>query len=235
MKILLEVAITTLADARVAHRAGADRLELNAALELGGLTPSMGTLALICQNVPLPVIAMVRPRGGGFVYSDAEFLTMQRDADLLLEAGATGLAFGFLNSDQSVDMDRTRALVGQIGRSRQAVFHRAFDLTFDPLGALDSLIECGVTRILTSGQRATATAGVIMIRELIEHAKGRIEILPGSGVTGDNAAALIAQCGANQLHGSFSEILADPGEPVCCGDYRATSGRLVAAVRAAIG
>src|SRR5258706_3777331 len=102
MAILLEVAISTLADAQVAHAAGADRLELNAALELGGLTPSLGMLELVKEMVPLPVVAMVRPRAGGFVYTATEFLTMQRDADLLMARGVSGVAFGFLNGDQTI-------------------------------------------------------------------------------------------------------------------------------------
>jgi copper homeostasis protein len=235
MAILLEVAIATLADARVARAAGADRLELNAALELGGLTPSLGTLALIQETVLLRVIAMLRPRPGGFGYSDAEFLSMQRDADLLLAQGAAGLAFGILRGDRTIDVDRTRALVRQISPSREAVVHRAFDLTTDPLAALESLIDCGVTRILTSGQKPTAVAGADLIGQLIERAGGRIEILPGAGVTPDNAAALIARTGATQLHGSFSEVVEDRAQPICEGGYRATSARLVAATRAAVG
>lgn len=235
MPILLEAAIASVADARVAYAAGADRLELNAALELGGLTPSLGALALINQSIALPVIAMLRPRPGGFVYSDAEFLTMQRDAELLLAEGVTGVAFGLLRGDRTVDVDRTRAMIQQIGPSRQAIFHRAFDLTHDPFAALDSLIDCGVTRVLTSGQQPTAAAGADLIRRLIERAAGRIEILPGAGVTPDNVAGIVAQTAATQIHGSFSETLRDPAEPVCDGGYRATSARLITATRAAIG
>jgi copper homeostasis protein len=235
MAILLEVAISTLADAHAAHSGGADRLELSAALELGGLTPSLGTLDLIREAAPLPVIAMLRPRAGGFVYSAAESLTMQRDADLLLAHGAGGLALGFLNGDRTIDLARTREMLRQIGPSRQTVFHRAFDLTPDPFAALESLIDCGVTRILTSGQKPTAVAGADLIGQLIQRARGRIEILPGAGVTPDNAAALIARTAATQLHGSFSEIVEDRAQPVCEGGYRATSARMVAATRAAIG
>jgi copper homeostasis protein len=236
MAILIEVAISTLADARVAHGAGADRLELNAALELGGLTPSIGTLALVRKMVPLPVVAMLRPRAGGFVYSDGEFLTMQRDADVLLAQGASGLAFGFLTVDRTVDADRTRALVRQLGPSRETVFHRAFDLTADPFAAMESLIDCGVRRILTSGQKATALAGADVIRRLIERSAGRIEILPGAGVTPENAAELMMRTGATQVHGTFSEMRDDPAaEPVCAGGYRVTSARVVSATRAAIG
>ncbi|MDB5319554.1 MAG: hypothetical protein JWN40_1185 [Phycisphaerales bacterium] len=234
MAILIEVAISTLADAQAAHAGGADRLELSSALELGGLTPSLGTLDLIKEAVALPVVAMLRPRPGGFVYSAAEFLTMQRDADFLLAHGASGLAFGFLNGDRSIDLPRTSELLRQIGSSCQVVFHRAFDLTPDPLAALNSLIDCGVTRILTSGQQPTAPTGADLIRRLIQHAAGRIEILPAAGITPANAAALIAQTAATQLHGSFSETLHGLAHPVCNADYRFTSVRLVAATRAAL-
>jgi copper homeostasis protein len=234
MAILIEVAVSTLADAHAAHAGGAGRLELSAALELGGLTPSLGTLHLIRESVPLPVIAMLRPRPGGFVYSATEFLTIQRDADLLLAHGASGLAFGFLHADRTIDVLRTREVLRQVGSACQTVFHRAFDLTTDPIAAVDSLIDCGITRILTSGQQSGAPAGAALIRSLIRHAGGRIEILPGCGISPGNAAALVRQTSAAQLHGSFSEKLNDDAEQVCQGNYQATSARLVATTRAAL-
>lgn len=234
MPILLEVAMATLTDARVAHLAGADRLELNSALELGGLTPSLGTLKLVREAVPLPVITMLRPRPGGFVYKADEFLTMQRDADLLLAQGADGLAFGFLNANRTIDMARTRDFVRQVGPEKQTVFHRAFDLTPDPVAALESLIDAGVTRILTSGHQHSAPAGADLIRRLIEHAAGCIEILPGAGINANNAASLLARTGATQLHGSFSLDADDPAEPVCSGRYRQTSTQSLRDLRQAL-
>ena len=230
---LLEAAIATLDDARAAHAGGADRLELNAALELGGLTPSLGALLAIREAVPLPVVAMVRPRPGGFVYSAGEWATVRRDADLLLANGAEAVGVGVLHPDGTINVPRLRALVGQVA-GRRCVFHRAFDVTPDPIAALDALIDLGVARVLTSGQRATAAEGSNLIQRLVRHAEGRIEILPGSGVGPDNAAALLTYTGARQLHGSFSVVRNDPAGMVCEANYRGTDQFRVGATRTAI-
>lgn len=224
---ILEVALSTLDDARAARDGGADRIELCAALELDGLTPSLGTLIEVRREVPLPVVFMLRPRAGDFVYSDAEFLTMRRDAELALSNGAGAIVFGCLAADRTVDVERTRAMVRQAGPGR-AVFHRAFDRTPDLGAALDVLIALGVTRVLTSGGRPTAIEGAEVIRGLIGRAAGRIEVLPGGGVTPANAADLLARTGATQVHGSFS-VAASKGW-----GFRRTCGVKVGAVRAAL-
>jgi copper homeostasis protein len=215
MRVLIEAAVADLAAARIAFAGGADRLELNSVLELDGLTPSLQTLAAVKETIPLPVIAMLRPRAGGFVYDEAEFAAMREDGRVLLERGADGLAFGFLTAEGAVDGPRTRELV-QHAHPKESVFHRAFDRTSDPFGALETLIDLGVTRILTSGQQRTALDGTDLIRRLIERAAGRIEILPGAGISPENAPSLVARTGATQIHGSFG------------------GGGLVAAVRAAL-
>lgn len=232
-RVRVEVAVATLADAQTAQAAGADRLELNAALELGGLTPSLGTLVEVKCATSLPVVVMIRPRPGGFAYSDAEFRTMQRDADVALSHGADALAFGVLTGDRTIDLGRAREFVRQAGGS-PIVFHRAFDLTADPLVALDQLIDMGVTRVLTSGQQISAPAGTGMIRRLIERSAGRIEVLPGGGIGPGNVTDLIARTGATQVHGSFSAEASDPAEPVCPGSYRTTSRRLLGETCAAL-
>lgn len=228
--LLIEVAVETLEGAQTAHAAGADRLELSCALELGGLTPSLGTLIKVKDAVPLPIIAMLRPRPGGFIYSDSDFNTMQQDADLLLNHGADGLAFGFLTPQRSIDIPRIRALLSQIA-PRQSVFHRAFDLTADPFATLETLVGLGITRILTSGRQATALAGADLIRRLIQQAGGRIEILPGGGINPGNVKALIAQTAPTQIHGSFSIPRIDPTQPICEGRVRMTSAQLIASIR----
>jgi len=159
---------------------------------------------------------------------------MRRDADLLLSHGAAGLAFGLLTDERTIDVPRTRALLRQIGPNRQSVFHRAFDVTADPFAALETLIDLGFKRVLTSGQARSAPAGAELIRRLIERAAGRIEILPGGGITADNAAALIAQTAAIQLHGSFSVPCDDRADPVCDGRHRVTSAQRLQATRAAL-
>jgi copper homeostasis protein len=215
MPVLIEAAVESLGAAQAAYAGGADRLELNSALKLDGLTPSLAMLAAMKEKIPLPVIAMVRPRAGDFIYEDAEFLAMRKDAEALLERGADGLAFGFLRAEGAVDQRRTREFVQMIG-PKVSVFHRAFDVTPDPFGALEMLIDLGVTRVLTSGQQPSASEGAELIRRLIERASGRIEILPGAGISPENAADVIVRTGARQIHGSFG------------------GGRLVAATRAVV-
>ena len=228
--LVLEVAVASLDDARIAQTAGADRLELNSALELGGLTPSPAMIESVCA-LGLPTIVMVRPRPGGFVYSNAEFDTLLRDAEFALRHGAAGVAFGCLRSDQTVDPDRAARIVELAGPA-QTVFHRAFDVTPDPFAALETLIELGVTRVLTSGQAASALLGVSLIKRLIDCAAGRIEIVPAAGVRAENVDSLLAQTGATQVHGSFSVERNDRAQPVCQSGYRATRREHVEAIRA---
>src|SRR4051812_34887973 len=157
--VLLEVAIASPEDAEAAQQGGADRVELNSALLLGGLTPSLGTLIEARERVGIPIIAMVRPRSGGFAYGDGEFAAMRRDVDLFLERGAGGIAFGLLREDGRVDEARCRQIVSQIGPGREAVFHRAFDVTPDAADAMETLIGLGVRRVMTSGQEDSAYNG----------------------------------------------------------------------------
>jgi copper homeostasis protein len=201
-RLLLEVAVASVEDALAAHAGGADQLELNAALALGGLTPSLGTLIEVKRAVRLPVIVMVRPRGGGFAYSAADFRVMERDADLALAHGADGIALGVLNGDGTVDVPRCRALIQRIG-DRAAVFHRAFDVTPDPLTALEQLIDLGIQRVMTSGQEESAYNGAALIAELIRRAARRIEILPAGGINRFTVADVVARTGCTQVHASL--------------------------------
>lgn len=203
--ILLEICCGSTEDAVEAERGGANRVELCSALFLGGLTPSVGSLIEAKQRLKIPVMAMDRPRPAGFCYSAVEFAVMERDADLLLEYGADGIVFGILNADGRVDIRRTAMIRSRTG-SRQAVFHRAFDVTPDPFRALEELIDVGITRVLTSGQRSGAPEGSALIRQLIEIAAGRIEVLPGAGIGIDNVRDLVAATGCTQIHmTAFSE------------------------------
>src|SRR5512146_2653538 len=131
MPALLEVCCGSLDDAIEAERGGANRVELCSCLFLGGLTPSIGSVIEARRRLKIPIIAMVRPRGGGFCYTDAEFAAMQHDARALLAAGADGIVFGILNRDGTVDLERNRVL-REIAGSRQAVLHRAIDVTAAP-------------------------------------------------------------------------------------------------------
>lgn len=196
--ILLEICCGSAEDAVEAATGGADRVELCSALFLGGLTPSLGSLTQ-AKETNLPVIAMNRPRQAGFCYSATEFAVMERDTELLLEHGTDGIVFGILLDDGTIDIRRTRRLRERVG-NRQAVFHRAFDVTPDPFRALEELIDLGFTRMLTSGQKNDAPDGAALIRQLIEHAAGRIEVLPGAGITLGNVRAFVAATRCTQVH-----------------------------------
>lgn len=210
-KILIEVCVDSVESAMIAEQAGADRIELNSALEVGGLTPSIGSLIQIKSRVKIPVICMVRCRPGNFIYSEVEYQTIVADAEKFIQAGADGLAFGFQERDGNINLKRTKNLVSICGECT-AVFHRAFDCVPDQDSGLEQLIEAGVARVLTSGGKATASAGATKLRHLIQQASGRIEILPGSGINPTNAKQLVEQTGCNQLHGSFAGLRAEPLE-----------------------
>lgn len=203
MEITAEICCGGFDDALQAEKGGAKRIELNSGLYLGGLTPGVGTLKLTKERTSLAVIAMVRPRGGGFFYSDAEYEAMLRDAEELLLAGADGLAFGFLNEDRTIDTDRTREmadLVHSFGKT--AVFHRAFDCTGALDGEAEKLIASGIDRVLTSGGKRTAGEGRETLRHLEETFGNQIEILAGGGINAANVESLVRAAGVRQIHSS---------------------------------
>jgi len=203
--VLLEAVCCSADDCVEAEAGGADRVELCAELVLGGLTPSLGTLVEARASTRLPIVQMIRPRAGGFCYSAREFSTMRRDVELALAHGANGVVFGILRATGEVDEERCAELValaraaagsGQV----QTVFHRAFDVVPDPFVGLETLISLGVTRVLTSGRQPTALAGAPLIRQLVERARGRIEILPGGGVREANVAEVVRAAGVRHVH-----------------------------------
>jgi copper homeostasis protein len=208
MSILLEICCGSIDDALQAQEGGAHRIELCSALFLGGLTPSIGTVQYARQQLRIPIMAMVRPRGGGFCYTDAEFVTMERDAEVLIANGADGIVFGILNGNGQIDVERTRRL-REIAADKQAIFHRAFDVTPDPFEAIDQLVSLGIARILTSGQQDTVPEGADLIRRLIEYARERIEILPGGGIKPYNLPDVIARTGCKQVHLTAFKTVAD--------------------------
>jgi copper homeostasis protein len=210
--VLLEVAIESADDALRARTAGADRFEICSALDMGGLSPAPGTLRGVRAAVDVPVLAMIRPRAGGFCYSQAEIGAMRADIEAALAGGADGVVFGVLTADFRVDVQHCRAL-RLAATGRPVVFHRAFDLTPDPFEALDTLIDLGFERVLTSGQCAAACepAAVELIGRLVERADDRIEIHPGSGLRAGNVSALVTQARCQQVHAAFRRPVLDRG------------------------
>lgn len=201
--VLVECCVASFQAAKVAEQGGADRLELNSALELDGLTPSAGCFLNVVSNIRIPVIAMARPRAGDFVYSEAEWEALIADAHWLIENGADGIAFGCLDEKGHVDLRRCRQMRKLVG-SRQLVFHKAFDETANWKQAIESLVEVGVQRVMTSGRVPSSFDGRDLISEMVQVAENRIEILPAGGVHSGNAGVLVRETGCEQIHGSFS-------------------------------
>lgn len=198
-KILIEVCCGSAEDALMAEKGGADRIELNSDLFHGGLTPSVGELMVAKEAIHLPMIAMVRPRAGGFCYTDMEFRTAMADAEALMKYGADGLVFGFLKADGTLDETRCREMMSLLN-GKPAVFHRAIDVVPDWRATLDALIDMKVTRVLTSGQEPDVFWGMDTVKEMIAYAAGRIEILPGAGINHRNVRKLVEYTGCTQVH-----------------------------------
>ena len=233
-RILLEVAVTSADEARVAEEAGADRLELCSALELGGVTPSLGTFLAVREAVAIPVYVLLRPRSGGFVYSLREWESLKRDAEWFASHGADGLVFGALTADGYVDDSRCAELLA-LSKGR-AVFHRAFDFVPDRLAALEVLIGLGFERVLTSGGAATALEGKAEIASLVRAARGRIEILPGSGIRPHNVEELLRETGCTQVHASLRNTVHRASGALArqMGQQSTTDASLVRAMREAL-
>lgn len=208
----LEVCCGSYQDCLKAQAGGADRIELNAALELGGITPPLASFQLAREALTIPIIAMIRPRGGGFCYRANEALEMLKQAESLLAAGANGLAFGALTRELEVNEDLVRQLTDLCHQAKaEAVVHRAFDISRNPFAMVETLINIGVDRILTSGQQGTALEGARLIKALHEQYGDQIEILPGAGIKVSNVMALLNQTRVKQVHSSCSKAVEDGG------------------------
>ncbi len=207
--VRLEVCVGSLEDAVAAQSAGADRVELCGALELGGLTPSIGLVEQVCREVALPVFVMLRPRAAGFAYSESEFRCMTIDAERVLNAGASGIVFGVLDTSGKID-ERRIEMLATLAEARETVFHRAFDGIREKEVALETLCRLGIGRVLTSGGPAAAVEGIPMLKRLVSQSAGRIEILPGGGIGAEDVSQLLSETGCSQLHVGASVGRVDP-------------------------
>ena len=208
-KISVEIVVDCVASARAAERGGATRVELCSSLIEGGITPSAGLIELTRAAVSIGIFVMIRPRGGDFHYDADEFELMQRDIAVAKRLGADGVVFGLLDVNGNVDTARTHQLVG-LARPLGVTFHRAFDMTPDLSRALEDICEAGVDRILTSGGEQTAPQGCEAIAKIVQQARGRIAIMPGSGVKPQNARALVEQTGVKEIHAGLRSSFPSP-------------------------
>ncbi len=203
---VLEIAANSLDSALAAQAGGAGRIELCTALELGGLTPSHGEIALVRERVSLPLYVLIRPRAGDFLYSEYELATMHRDIEACAALGCDGVVFGVLDAHARVDMARCRSLMAAAG-IMGVTFHRAFDMTADLSSALHDVMALGVERVLSSGGASSALEGAAVIRSLIEQAEGRLVVMPGAGINATNVRALADATGAREFHASAKRAL----------------------------
>jgi len=205
-KYLLEISVETLEAALAAQRGGADRVELCGNLNIGGVTPSVELMRAVRDQLRIPIFGMIRPRGGKFVYSEAEFAEMRRSIGEAKQAGMDAVVLGVLRTDGSVDMERTRELVA-LARPLPLTFHRAFDDCGDLRGALEEVIPTGASRILTSGGAQSALEGAAILAELVAAAGNRITIVPGAGISASNIARVVKETSAREFHSGLGTVL----------------------------
>jgi copper homeostasis protein len=199
--LTLEICAYSLEDALRAQSAGAHRIELCSDAASGGVTPSAGTISTARELLQIPLFVMIRPRPGNFLYSDPELAAMRRDIELCKSLKVDGIVLGILSSHNEIDRARTAELV-HAAHPLEVTFHRAFDLTPDPMRALEDVIAAGCSRLLTSGHRATALEGAAEIAQLVRTSRDRITILPGSGIRSANLSTLADLTHATEFHSS---------------------------------
>ena len=197
--MIIEVCAESYEYAEKAEKAGANRIELCKDLHLDGLTPDYETAKRTINSLNIPVFILIRPRESDFIYSDEEFELMKSNIIKFKEMGCKGIVSGILNNDNTIDIKRTNELVN-LSRPLEFTFHRAFDMVTDPLKELEKLIQLGVERVLTSGQKQKADKGIELLKELKKNSKDKIIIMPGSGI---NKSNIINFKSFNEIHGSF--------------------------------
>lgn len=205
----LEICIDSVESAVAAERGGADRVELCSDLLEGGITPSAGLIAAVRRSITIGVYVMIRPRGGDFTYTDAEFAVMQEDIRRARELGADGLVLGVLNEEAGVDVPRTVKLV-RLADSLPVTFHRAIDMTPDPAGAVKAVIDTGACRILTSGGAAKVTEGLDTVARMVAAAGDRLSVMAGSGIGPKTIAGIAAATGVSEFHAALRTTFPSP-------------------------
>lgn len=200
----IEVCANSVLSAIAAEKGGADRVELCDNLYEGGTTPSAGMITQTKLATSFGVFPIIRPRGGDFLYSNDEMEVMIKDIELANNIGVDGIVIGCLLENGKIDYEKCSRLI-EAAKGLPITFHRAFDMTVDAFEALDTCIELGVSRILTSGQKNKAIDGVSLIAELVKQAGTNIIIMPGSGITEDNIQFIAGQTKAKAFHLSLRD------------------------------
>ncbi|UJF17879.1 copper homeostasis protein CutC [Vibrio sp. SS-MA-C1-2] len=200
-KMTVEVCVDNIESLETAIVAGADRIELCSALSVGGLTPSVGLIKYAVEKSNTPIFAMIRPRAGDFLFSEAESKMLIDEAEMILAMGVDGIVIGALKANGDIDLALIEQLVYLAQKHGKSVtFHRAFDYCADAEVALEQIIKLGCDRILTSGQAPTAELGIKRLKQLITQADSRISIMPGAGVTVNNIAQIVDMTDCVEIH-----------------------------------
>lgn len=198
----LEVCVDSVASAIAAEQGGADRIELCSALSEDGITPSLGLIRTVRKHVQLAVNILLRPRGGDFVYDEDEFAVMREDLRAAKQAGCDGIVLGILTADGCVDCVRTRRLIEEAA-PLPVTFHRAIDMVTDQSRALEDVIACGATRLLSSGGKPTALEGVEQLARMHSQSNGRLQMMAGGGVRENNLREIVSIAHITALHTSL--------------------------------
>ena len=207
--MVLEICVDSVESARAAQSGGAQRVELCSSLLEGGITPSSGLIGAVRECISIPMVTIVRPRGGDFFYSAEEFAVIKKDIAAARNEGANGVALGVLLRDGRVDMERTRELV-ELARPMEVTFHRAIDWAPEMEEALEQVIEAGADRILTSGGAQTAMLGIQRIARIVARADGRIGVMVCGTVRQENIAEIARKTNAIEFHASLRKPMSSP-------------------------
>ena len=197
----IEIACFNLESALIAQKAGADRVELCADMSVGGTTPTIEMIKQARENLTIDLYVMIRPRGGNFVYSEAELEQMKLEIETIKKLGVNGFVFGILNEDKTIHIEQNKALV-ELAKPFPCTFHRAFDAVLDYEKALEDVISCGFSNILTSGTFPNVMEGKEVLQQLVIQANNRIKIMPGGGLRSTNISELNEIVNANWYHSS---------------------------------
>ena len=197
----IEIACFNLESALIAQKAGADRVELCADMLVGGTTPIIETIQQARKHLTIDLYVMIRPRGGNFVCSEAEFEQMKLEIETIKKLGVNGFVFGILNKDKTINIEQNKVLV-ELVKPFSCTFHRAFDEVLNVEKALEDVISCGFSTILTSGTFPNVMEGKEVLKQLVNQANNRIEIMPGGGLRSINISALNEMVDANWYHSS---------------------------------
>jgi copper homeostasis protein len=209
----IEIACFNLESVLIAQKAGADRIELCADIALGGTTPSAHIVRQAREHVILPLYVMIRPRGGNFEYASVEFEQMKSDISNLKALGVDGFVFGILNDDQTIQIEQNSELVA-LASPLPCTFHRAFDAVLNSKNALEDVISCGFSTLLTSGTYPNVMEGKDVLKQLIVQAQNRIQIMPGGGLRSTNISALNQIVNASWYHSSAITDASEIANPI---------------------